>query len=220
MELNEEELKEIAAQLRKPEGETGVQTGLLMNEGNLDMNMHAIAILNVQEGDNVLELGMGNGFFVHKLLKMDDEIHYTGCDYSELMVKQAIKINENYVQAGRAEFIHQAAEELDFPENTFHKILTVNTLYFWSNPLQVLKHFYHSLKEEGVLVLAARPASTMKHYPMIQYGFTLYESEDIKKLLQEAGFHSIAITKIAEPEAETPFGKMAKDCLIIKALKS
>ena len=64
--LTEEEIKEVAAQLRKPVGENGTEIGKLMNVGNAPMNRHTLAVLNPEPNDSILEVGMGNGFFVRR----------------------------------------------------------------------------------------------------------------------------------------------------------
>ncbi|MBK7811139.1 MAG: hypothetical protein IPI50_07870 [Saprospiraceae bacterium] len=62
--MDEQTLKEIAKQLRQPSGEFATQVGQKMNEGNLHINLNTIEALNLQKGDHILEIGMGNGFFV------------------------------------------------------------------------------------------------------------------------------------------------------------
>lgn len=43
---DEAQLKHIAAQLRKPEGEAGTEVAKMMNIGNSPMNLHTIVVLN------------------------------------------------------------------------------------------------------------------------------------------------------------------------------
>ena len=68
--MTEDQYKEIANQLRQPRGEAGVQTGVRMNEGNALINRFAIEALDLSPGEVVLEIGMGNGFFVRELIEM------------------------------------------------------------------------------------------------------------------------------------------------------
>jgi ubiquinone/menaquinone biosynthesis C-methylase UbiE len=136
--LTEEEIKAIAAQLRKPDGELGTQVAQIMNVGNQPMNLHTLAVLNPQPLDNILEIGMGNGFFVKNILRLDDSIKYTGCDYSELMVKESIQNNREFVENGRAKFYWSNINNLPFENSIFNKIFTINTFYFWENVSIVL----------------------------------------------------------------------------------
>ena len=138
-ELTEEDIKKIAAQVRKPEGEHGIEIGELMNDGNGPMNLHTIAVLNPQQNEIILEIGMGNGHFVKNIVSLDSSIKYIGWDYSELMVKEASQKNNEFVSQGNASFIHADAQELPFKNHTFDKVFTINTLYFWDEHVKVIK---------------------------------------------------------------------------------
>ena len=113
-ELDEERIKEFASQLRKPEGENGSKIGHLMNEGNGPMNMHTLAVLNPKENNSILEIGMGNGYFVKHILNSHPSILYTGCDFSELMVQESISNNSNFISEDRAHFVESNMEKLPF----------------------------------------------------------------------------------------------------------
>ena len=83
MDLRKEyDTKTLAEQLRLPDGSLGIKVGENMNKGNRLMNLESIRQLNVTDNDNILEIGMGNGFFVKDILSLADNVHYTGCDFS------------------------------------------------------------------------------------------------------------------------------------------
>jgi ubiquinone/menaquinone biosynthesis C-methylase UbiE len=165
--MDEETLKSIAEQLRKPAGEYAVKVGEKMNEGNLHINLYTIEALNLAPDDNVLEIGMGNGFFVKDILSANNFIRYTGCDFSEVMVDEASKINEEYVKEGTAKFCVANAEQLPFNDGEFDRVFTVNTIYFWANPSLVLSEIKRVLKPAGQVVISIRPKSVMQYYPFV-----------------------------------------------------
>ena len=78
--MSENELKSLAVQLRKPEGSLGIEVGRMMNKRNKLMNLATIDQLEIQPNDKILEIGMGNGFFVKYILKKDETVRYIGCD--------------------------------------------------------------------------------------------------------------------------------------------
>jgi cyclopropane fatty-acyl-phospholipid synthase-like methyltransferase len=86
-------LQFIAAQLRKPEGDAGILMGERMNEGNCCINEHTIEALAATGNERILEIGMGNGFFVRQILKGEPGLHYTGCDFSPEMVQECERRN-------------------------------------------------------------------------------------------------------------------------------
>jgi ubiquinone/menaquinone biosynthesis C-methylase UbiE len=128
------DLQLLAAQLRKPEGVVGKQIGEVMNNGNLILNQWTIAALDLQDDDYVLEIGMGNGLFVKDIVSAKPLIRYEGLDYSQTMIDEASKINSTLVQDNKARFTLGTAGNMPFQDQSFSKIFTINTIYFWENP--------------------------------------------------------------------------------------
>lgn len=112
--------------------------GQKMNEANLNMNNCTIKHIDPQANDRILEIGMGNGYFVKDILNVHPSITYSGIDFSPTMLEEANKINQSFVDERRAKFQMANAELMPFEENSFNKIFTINTIYFWENPDKVL----------------------------------------------------------------------------------
>ena len=136
--MDVELLKSIARQLRQPTGEQGIQVAKKMNEGNLHMNRFTIEALHIKHFDRILEIGMANGYFVKDILK-DATVRYVGCDFSEIMVAEARTHNQSFIDSGQAEFLLANADNLPFKDESFDKVFTVNTIYFWDDPEKVLE---------------------------------------------------------------------------------
>ncbi|QHT67265.1 class I SAM-dependent methyltransferase [Rhodocytophaga rosea] len=218
--MDEEQIKAVARQLRQPYGEAGIQVGEKMNESNAHINLFTIEQLQHQAHDRILEIGMGNGFFVKDILSNYPSVRYVGCDFSEVMIGQAQKLNEVFVKNGQAQFISAGACNLPFEKESFDKIFTVNTLYFWENPATVLAQIKQVLKPGGLLVMGIRPKHIMESLPFTKYGFTMYNKEDVTELLANNGF---TITNIFEKEEplQTIAGYSYKmESLIVSAVKT
>ncbi|MCH5715331.1 hypothetical protein [Niabella hibiscisoli] len=65
----QQELEQLAGQLRQPNGAAGIDVANMMNENNIGMTHHSIDKLELGNGQRVLELGHGNGGHVGYLLK-------------------------------------------------------------------------------------------------------------------------------------------------------
>src|SRR5690606_985649 len=123
--MEEDFLKQLAQQLRKPEGQMAGDVVPLMNKTNAEMNLHSIEILNPQAKEHILEVGMGNGYFLKDILFKAPNIKYSAVDYSKEMVEQAKRLNKDAVDKGIADFKLGSAEKLDFEDSTFQKVLSV-----------------------------------------------------------------------------------------------
>lgn len=215
----EEELIATASQLRKPEGQAGIEIGNFMNEGNLVMNLHTLAAVNPQADENILEIGMGNGAFVKNILRLDDSISYTGLDYSELMVEESIKNNQEFTAQKRAQFVHGDIQKMPFEDSSFDTIFTINTFYFWDDHKTVVKELKRILKPGGKLILSVRPYHVLSSIPVTQYNFGLWKDEEIKQLLREELEESQEI-KVIEPEIGKWGQKFRLETLLLEFKKS
>ena len=196
----EEQLKAIAAQFRKPEGEAGAEIAKYMNQGNHKINEYALEVLNLNHNDKILEIGMGNGFFVNQIVRSDNLVNYCGCDFSDLMVAHASENNRSLIDEGRVEFVTADAGNMPYGDNVFNCVLTVNTLYFWDPPEKVFAEIRRVLKPGGKLVLAIRPRAMMEEIPITRFGFKLFTLDDLSKLLSDNHFAVKSIEEKYEPD--------------------
>lgn len=199
---NKLEPKELAKQLRQPEGETGKQVGVQMNKGNKNICLNSYKVLHPKSGNHILEIGMGNGFFVQNLLEMAENINYTGADFSPTMVTEAELINNDQIAKGNVKFVQASIENLPFEDNTFDSITTTNTLYFWPEPANNARELLRVLKPGGKLLIAYRSKSFLDQVELSNYGFKKYEQSDVEDLLASVGFKNINTEKITEPSLE------------------
>ena len=184
---SEEDLKNIARQLACPEGEHGIKTGEMMNLSNIGMTYAAVSALNLKDGESILEIGHGNGGHIAHLLSQANNLKYVGADISETIIAEAQNINASFVEKGGVRFQLTDGIHLPFADERFDKIFTVNTVYFWKNPLEYLKEIKNILKGNGLFVIVFADRTFMEKLPFTKYGFTLYGLEDVKNLLIKAG---------------------------------
>jgi len=217
--MNEETLKLIAGQLRRPHGEQAVDVGEKMNESNRLINLHAIGALRLGVGNHILEIGMGNGAFVKNILAFDGSIKYTGCDFSEEMIDEAQKRNEVFIKNNRAQFCLSCADKLPFGPETFDNVFSVNTIYFWEDQQRVLSEVHRVLKPKGQLLIAIRPKSVMQHYPFVKFGFNVFAKDDVVGLLSANNFSVQEIREKIEPEQDINGEKFKVESLLVSAEK-
>jgi len=218
-EWSEEELKEVARQLSNPDGETGIKTGERMNLSNANMIGRGIESLNIKENEFVLEIGPGNGSHVNDILLIADGINYSGVDISETMIAEAEKLNQNFIEDGTVSFSLSDGNSLPFSEKSFDKIVTVNTVYFWQNPVAYGQEVLRVLKTGGIFSLVFSDKSFMQQLPFTKFGFQLYDKYTAVELLKNSGFTVIDTVEEMETTQSNLGEAVQRPIVIILATK-
>ncbi len=203
------DMKEMAKQLRLPEGENSKMIADFMSKGNRAMYDYTFSKFKLQSKSKVLEIGPANGYFVNQLFEKNDTIHYTGLDLSLDMIREAINLNSELVTSGKAEFVFGDVIALPLDDSLFDVIFTVNTLYFWSDPKKGMSELRRVMKPNGKLVIAIRSKETMSKMPFTEFGFQLYSKSELEALFLDNGFANLELTSKTD-EVILPSGEIAK----------
>ncbi len=67
-------------------------------------------------------------------LKQAKNIRFFGLEISKTMQQEAESINKNLLNQAHIEFQLYDGKTISFQDNSFDRIMTVNTVYFWENP--------------------------------------------------------------------------------------
>lgn len=217
--LDEQQLKQIADQLGRPEGAEGIVIAGRMAHTNDNMTKSAIAASRIADGDVVLEIGPGNGTHVKHLMHVTPNIHYYGADISDTMIAEASQINEIYVKKGNVSFVLTRADRLSFEPSFFDKIFTVNTLYFWQDPGSYASEIWRVLKPNGLFCLAIATKEFMEKLPFTKYRFKLYDVPAVETLLKAAGFSIVDISLQKDLTTSHTGEAIERDIIIVTANK-
>jgi len=186
--MEQKDLQDLASQLSHPKGDKGIEIADMMNATNIGMTLHAIESLELSGHETVLELGHGNAAHVRHLLDPHPGVHYDGLELSELMHAEAKRINHHFTEAQQAAFHLYDGRRIPFPDNHFDRLFTVNTLYFWADPPALLAELHRVLKTGGRLCITFAQERFMKTLPFTAYGFELYSTDKLEKLLAGSAF--------------------------------
>lgn len=195
--MEKEELKILAQHLANPQGEKGIEIGEMMNANNIGMTLESVRTLLIEDHEHVLEIGHGNAGHVKNILGLATGLKYTGIDISETMHKEARRLNQEFDK--QVDFVLYEGKKLPFENETFDKIFTVNTVYFWESPVEFLNEIYRVLKDDGTFVLTFGQRDFMEKLPFTAYNFTLYNNSEMEELISKSQFKRM---KISEKEDE------------------
>ncbi len=189
--MSEDQLKAMASQLSCPTGEDGIRTADMMHFSNIGMTRTTVKALTFAPNDKLLELGHGNGHHIPEIFSEYETISYYGLEVSELMNKEASTLN-------KGSFELYDGENIPFEANYFTKIMTVNTLYFWKNPVYLLNEIYRVLKPKGKFVCTFAEKAFMEKLPFTKFIFELYDRDKLKMLTQSTAFKKIEFEEHTE----------------------
>lgn len=171
-------------QLRHPSGWFGrFWIAPLLNSGNRKLLDASLKCLDARAAERVADIGFGGGYSIDQLIPLVKPERPIGVEVSEMMVDLGGEKWDDKVEMYLA-----AVSEMPLSEGSLDAVLTVNTIYFWSDPVTALKEIRRVLKPEGRLVLAVGKAWAMRLSPITWFSFRLYSEKQLRALLEKAGF--------------------------------
>lgn len=182
----------------KPQGEEGEQMLLRMNESHAAVTQWALDFLEFQEGDCALDIGCGGGATLMRLWERIPKGQLTGVDYSPVSVRTSRQTNAEAVRSGKMEILEASVEKLPFEGGAFHKIVTVESFYFWPDPAENLKEVLRVLKKGGIFLLVADIYQKEGLSEAVRENIKRYQlfnptKEEFIKLFRQAGFTQIEV---------------------------
>lgn len=183
---------------------------LLENTGDMALKRRARRIIeeiDAQSGDRILEVGCGDGFYLHLLSNMGiRKLKLVGVDFNPMALASAKK---NLVRKRVTLKCADLMKKIPFKPESFDKIIMSEVAEHLPDDVKGLKEVRRVLKKGGILVLTV----PNKNYPFfwdpvnwilehttgkhIKEGFwaglwnqhlRLYKPNEIKKSVEKAGF--------------------------------
>ena len=178
----------LAQQLGYPSGIFGRLLMRLLNRGNAGMNDVTFEQLELQPENSVLEIGFGGGYLLNKVAASQIPSFVAGVDPQPDVLQLGNKKFKQQIKRGEIELKQASGENLPYKAQTFNKICTVNTVYFWSDPKIVLQECDRVLKPNGKLIICYNSPDFIEQAKLTQHGFKTYEPKELELLLQSCGF--------------------------------
>jgi ubiquinone/menaquinone biosynthesis C-methylase UbiE len=194
--------KMMAKQLRKPSGTVGHKVGAMMNKANEFLYDFTLDNMQLNSHQTILEIGFGNGKFFDKLFAKANNLKITGIDFSETMVAEAQENNQSNIAEGKLQLQPGISDNLPFADNSFDKVFCINVVYFWDEPQKHLQEVSRVLKPGGKFYVTIRTKESMELMPFTKYGFTAYDEEKWKHLINQNKLNYLKAEHVYEPEVE------------------
>lgn len=208
----------IAQQLRQPNGVFAKTIGARMNESNRNLYKLVLQNLALQPGDQVLEIGFGNGHFFKEVLHKAERLKLYGIDYSAAMVKAARKDNTDLIREGLLKLQMGSSDNLPYATGLFDAVFCINVIYFWDKPFTHLQEIWRVMKPGARFYVGIRPKEIMEKLPFTTPVFKLRSTEEIQRIFAECGFELLQTQQKNEPPV-TMYGTtydMAGMCMVFE----
>ena len=154
-----------------------------------------------------LDIGCGGGATLQRLLKRSEGSKVYGIDISEESVAKARKVNAEVLD--KRVFITQgSAEKLPYEDGKFDLVTAVETVYFWPNLADCLQEVRRVLKQGGKFAILVEVIDGDSMWTNVVEGMTAYSPEELKTLLDDAGFIQTEIHRM-KPSNATIIGVKA-----------
>jgi len=184
----------LRSQFGKPSGLWGTLVMRpILNLANTPLVDRTIELLDPQPKDAVLDIGFGGGYSLVTLAGKAARGKIVGVDYSHEMVDAAARLLREKRLDSRVRVEWGDVADLPFRAGAFHKVLTVNSLYYWPKLRASLREVARVLKRRGRIAAGFRSATSLGPLTRDWEGFSLYEPQEFADILQSAGFKVLRV---------------------------
>jgi SAM-dependent methyltransferase len=183
--LKQRVVRRMVGQFMRPHGLGGHLAGWVMahRSSNRRRNHWIVSLLDVQPTDRVLEIEFGPGIAIGDLSRLAIRGRVVGIDHSDVMVEVARRRNAVAVRASRVDLRLGSVAALPDLGGPMDKVLAVNSMGFWPDPVASLTELRAMLRPGGRIAIASQPRCP---------GATRETSEraarEIEATLKQAGF--------------------------------
>ena len=189
-------LRKFFSNCGKPQGRMGRVVVAMMNRGHAGIAAWGLSHLDLQGNEQVLDCGCGGGANVAVFLRMVDEGHVTGLDYSPVSVEKARAVNRAAIDAGCCEIVQGNVQELPFGDGQFDVVTAFETVYFWPEIACCFAEVHRVLTSGGVFMITNETTGkTGAHekWQKLVDGMSVYTGEELEALLIGAGFARVEV---------------------------
>jgi len=158
------------------------------NLWNTPLSLWGLSRIDIPEDAEILDIGCCGGKNLERLTKLAPKGHVSGMDESFRAVDFAFRLNEEAIGEGRCQVYEGSADILPFGAGKFDLVVVEDTFFFWEDPAKCV------MKAEGkILLLLSKGglAPLDKFFAALIPGMQAYGRDDIRDLLEDAGFRDV-----------------------------
>ena len=163
-----------------------------MNFGHAPLTNWGLDHVTFRDGMTMLDIGCGGGATLKRLLKRSPGGKVYGIDISSESVAKARNVNKRLL--GSQVFVEQGlAGSLPWEKQKFDVVTAVETVYFWPDLPKCFQEVKRVLKSGGQFVIMLEVIEGDSMWTNVVDGMTVYPPEQLKEMLEQAGFSDVEL---------------------------
>lgn len=185
-----------------------------MESSHLPIVLPALELMKFKRGHRVLDVGCGSGWLVRRLAQQVPEGRVVGVDASDEMVRRA---RQTSTGISNVTFEVGTAERLPCPDDSFDRIISVESAYYWPSPARGLQGIFRAQAAGGsawILINYYRDNPHCHQWAaQLQVPVQLLSAAEWEETFRAAGFTDIHHRRIPDPSPtpETYTGRWFRD---------
>ncbi len=195
--------------------------GPKMEQHHLDITLKTLRRMDVKAGDRVLDLGCGSGWATRLLARMvGGEGKVVGLDVSDEMVRLAREASKEF---NNVVYVQGSAEQLPREENSFDKILSVESFYYYADQERALRELFRVMAPKGrlfILINLYRDNEySLQWVDKLKVPVHVRSEAEYLDMLQQHGFEKIEAARVPD-DTPTPDDYKTKSFRSLDDLKA
>ena len=193
-----------------------------MEDHHSDITEQTIALMDLQPGDRILDLGCGTGWASRRLARIATSGEVVGIDVADEMLRRAEQASAGI---GNVRYLWGSAENIPAEDNHFTKILSVESFYYYVDQGKALDELRRVMAPGGKLFILINLYKD-NHYSLrwvseLKVPVQVRSESEYVALLQQRSFTQVEARRIPDrsPSPEEYSGKWFRNASELKDFK-
>ena len=193
-----------------------------MEDHHSDITDQTLALMDLQPSDRVLDLGCGTGWASRRMARVVTAGEVVGLDVADEMLARAATASEGF---SNLRFVWGSAERVPCADNTFTKVLSVESFYYYADQGRALQELRRVMAPGGRLYILINLYRD-NHYSLrwvseLKVPVQVHSETEYVAMLQQHGFNAVEARRIPDrsPTPDNYSGKWFKNSEELREFK-